>query len=798
MFETNNSRYEEENEQAKSQVKGYVFDMLIGRKIKGKIASKLLKKPSENTVDDTSTEDKKVSFSERADDAAFTFSFSKQNPTMDKTADIIPSSEISKSSMFSETAKGKTEEEIINGKQFQFSKDNLSAHQRSVADSTNNAVSPLMNPKTEVHSVSDNSLLSKKQFSYETADNRTTFSIKKGGNTTNGAVDDILESYKQKRVFTISENTRTVYKIGSTDKAMFAATANQLAARKKTQVYAYKKLFKTRQEQKQQEETTTFHYKQADEAKRQQAVEESKITVAKQTALEEHQERQLSSYAHKAEMRSSIKAAAEREKLNNYHFAKKTDTTKYSSFSAKSGDAAKTFASDTAKETAKNAAGEAAKGSVDWKSAAIGIAEGALTTAIDKSSADADTKDAEKNVVDSAAFIGKTVINGLLLAPTGGFSAIGIAGDAISLKQKVHERKEERDRRHGLLGLGNTNSGGTVAALLAIIIVVVVAMTIPVFTAIYPFYYSIEKIDGWIDESGNFVTEVFEGLKDFLLPTTKEEMVESPFEDNIDRYYDAMNKVVGEMNDIINTMLSPAAAADMNERMGYKLNVDAYNAAYNDYRVAWKIWFDNHRGDEPVEPDWKNYATPLPAKETPIFEGYKWADDTEGTSVPYGKFYDEMLVTLAAYNASLMTDGVPNLTYKTIEETDPITGEKVEREVVDTVTYTPPSGDIIYFTEQLVEEKYNSLPFWIFSTEEVTETCAGCQSEEVEVTIDLPDGTKKTQTIVREYCPGHITIYMKLDFDWDMTKFKENLYAGESFGEYYSMIWEQFQKDKAG
>lgn len=439
-------------------------------------------------------------------------------------------------------------------------------------------------------------------------------------------------------------------------------------------------------------------------------------------------------------------------------------------FSTKSADAANTFNKYNSCDTA-------------------GIISAAASKAAQATSSDADEARKKQFFIDTAVAAGKIAASGGADAPE---AVVSYANS------QLQQQKQKSSNGGKWVSFADSGSSGAVVAVIAVLLAVIVAV-VPTISVVYPFYYLAEKVTGFFDEVGNWFEDIAGKIGNFI-KGEKTELKDSPFPDTIAHYYAIMNEMVKSTNDDVNNKISGKEDKEMSDQMQYDPSYydkkNKYDANKFEYDNKGYYYDENGYHDTPpVEPDKSDYE--LPKRQQKKFEGYFWEEDTEGTSVPYEMFYDEVLCTLAAYNASIMTDGMPNVSYKT--EKDPETGE--EKQVVDKITYLPPPDEPVYLTDDEVEQYYNYLPFW--SVELITHEsyCKGCEEETVTKRRPIFDdnGNITGFEVYEEeesYCPGHVTIGISIHFNWDINKYQENLYAGSSFEMLYDSIWEQYQKDK--
>lgn len=476
--------------------------------------------------------------------------------------------------------------------------------------------------------------------------------------------------------------------------------------------------------------------------------------------------RKASEAAARSQSSSSFKTNSE---LSNY------------SFTTQSSESAKTF-------NAGNSGGDVATGAIS--AAASKVAQ--------------ETSSSEDEARKKQFFIDTAVATGKIVA-TGGADT----GEAVVsfTKSQLQQQKAHSDNTSSIAN-GN---GSFLLIILVVIILVIVSSVMPVITVAYPFYTLTVKTIGFVDKAGNFIEGTLNDIKNTIgdlfnindyQKAEKEELVDSKFKDTIKHYSKIMDDVVKESNKEIATMFGNENIAQMQEESKYNYDMDGYNQAYSQYVIEHMQWQVSDDGsDEPQAPNKSDYITSeKPKREQSKFEGYFWSDKTEGTSIPYGKLYDEVLCIAAAYNDSLMTDGKPVITYKEETVTDPDTGEEHTENVIDKIEYEPPSNDITYLTDSQVENLYRSGKFWDLSVYFDTTTCAGCETEIVHgqkpSDPNDPDSPLVDYTDEIKYCPGHVKGIVTLTFNWDTTELVENLHAGSSYQMYYDMVWEQYQKDK--
>lgn len=472
--------------------------------------------------------------------------------------------------------------------------------------------------------------------------------------------------------------------------------------------------------------------------------------------------------ASEAAARSQCSSFKTNSELSNY------------SFTTQSSESAKTF-------NAGNSGGDVATGAIS--AAASKVAQ--------ETSSSTDEARKKQFFIDAAVAAGK-------IAATGGADT----GEAVVSFTKSQLQQQSSGGKSASLANG---SGAMAIIVVAIVVVAIISSITPMLSAIYPFYTLTVNVVGYVDKAGNFIEGTLNDIKnaigdlfnkDDYRKEEKEELINSEFKDTIEHYSKIMDDVVKESNKEITTMFGKENIEQMQEESKYNYDMDGYNQAYSQYVIEHMQWQVSDDGsDEPQAPNKSEYIiSEKPKREQSKFEGYFWSDKTEGTSIPYGKLYDEVLCIAAAYNDSLMTDGKPVITYKEETVTDPDTGEEHTETVIDKIEYEPPSNDITYLTDSQVENLYRSGKFWDLSVYFDTTTCAGCETEIVHgkkpSDPNDPDSPLVDYTDEIKFCPGHVKGIVTLTFNWDTTELVENLHAGSSYQMYYDMIWEQYQSDK--
>lgn len=283
------------------------------------------------------------------------------------------------------------------------------------------------------------------------------------------------------------------------------------------------------------------------------------------------------------------------------------------------------------------------------------------------------------------------------------------------------------------------------------ILLLVVIMAIIICFVTYPFFYlSVEE--EVIDEDGNTVTE--NKIEDSEIPLT------------VAHYHGIMNGVVDKINAEIDAIF--AGGDEYN-------NTGVINPAKKaQYDKDYQNYLDNLLYDDTISEPEKDYwytedeLSNMGMERGPIFEGYRWSPDTDAKKVPYGKLYDEMLCTIAAYNSKLMNQAG--------------------------------NTDIIFMNDETVEAAYVGANFWELSNWKESVGCksgGNCCSKKVPVTVYNDKGEAvgikyESQT----YCPGHFVIMIKLKLNFDLDEVWDTYGFDDQDKKNYDEIYKQLLKDK--
>lgn len=353
-------------------------------------------------------------------------------------------------------------------------------------------------------------------------------------------------------------------------------------------------------------------------------------------------------------------------------------------------------------------------------------------------------------------------------------------------------------------------AGSVLAAIVPIILIIIIIGVIANFI-MYPFFYLTKKKDK-VDDLGNAYVE--------------NEIEDSPVADTIQHYYEVMDTVVDDYNrDVIQALqktgskynntgiVNPSEYAQWeSDCQAWQEQTEAYNAACFD-GDAYNAYVEKYGNELPaLSPPEEDYwyseeeLSSMGQRRGPIFEGFRWDKDTDGTEVPKGKLYDEMLCTISTFNAKLMTRPDTYVVANDDENTEsediesnqsPETGED---DNLENESSSNSSGDIIFMTDETVAGAYGGAEFWDFNywREDVECPSGGdCCSITVKVAQYDDDGNLTGYSEEEEkYCPSHFVIMMKLTLDFDLDKVWESYQFDDEDEKNYKDTKKQFDKDK--
>lgn len=348
-------------------------------------------------------------------------------------------------------------------------------------------------------------------------------------------------------------------------------------------------------------------------------------------------------------------------------------------------------------------------------------------------------------------------------------------------------------------------AGSVLSAVVPIILIVIIIGIIANFV-MYPFFYLTKKKDK-VDDLGNEYVE--------------NEIEDSPVADTIQHYYEVMDKVVDDYNrDVIQALqksrgkydntgvVNPSEYAQWeSDCQNWQVQTEAYQTWDYDVYVN-EYGFDPPAISPPEEDYWysEEELSSMGQRRGPIFEGFRWDKDTDGTEVPKGRLYDEMLCTISTFNAKIMTRPdtyvVVNDDTNTESEDTEVTqsSETGENDNSENESSSNGSGDIIFMTDETVAGAYGGAGFWDFEYWKENVDCPSggdCCSITVQVANYDDDGNFLGYSDEEEkYCPGHFVIMMKLTLDFDLDKVWESYQFDDEDEKNYKDTKKQFDKDK--
>ena len=313
-----------------------------------------------------------------------------------------------------------------------------------------------------------------------------------------------------------------------------------------------------------------------------------------------------------------------------------------------------------------------------------------------------------------------------------------------TLKKNI--KKKSKAKLLGMVAASGISS--VIPIVLIVLIIAIVASYV-----FYPFFY-LSVTEETTDDEGNVIN-------------TENKIEDSEIPDTISHYYGIMNGVVDKINSEIDAIF---AGGDKYNNTGV---IDPVKKAQ--YDIDYQYFLD-HAFDSPPPPIPNENSIyysdaelcEMGAERGPIFEGFRWSPDTDAARVPYGKLYDEMLCTIAAYNAKIMNQAGNN--------------------------------DIIFMDDQSVEAAYAGANFWELSNWEEGVDCTSggsCCTKKVGVPVYDDDGNVvgvkyESQT----YCPGHFVIMVKLKLNFNLDEVWNSYAFDDSDKKIFDEILKQLKKDK--
>lgn len=316
------------------------------------------------------------------------------------------------------------------------------------------------------------------------------------------------------------------------------------------------------------------------------------------------------------------------------------------------------------------------------------------------------------------------------------------------------------------------------AAAIILLLFIIIIVLIVIINAAFPFSYITTEEEVMDDEGNISIVEHHEENEVGVV---------------IEHYHRIIDKLIDEFNtDVIDAMFGSVSkynntgVVNPEVKAKYDKAVDAYNLWLEDegaWYDAYAVDYLNgevpgpgvHPGDASEYPNYYYTEEELyrsGQRRGRIFEGIRWSENTDGTEVPKGKIYNEVLAALATYNVKCWNEQTEEPTETEIpEETEP-PEETESGEETDDSGYPPLKFE--YLNDDTVSNFYDSMHFWEFSSYEVELDCdedGECCMEVITITIYDSEGVAiGTAKQDKPYCPGHYMIecMLKLNFDMDM------------------------------
>ncbi len=314
-----------------------------------------------------------------------------------------------------------------------------------------------------------------------------------------------------------------------------------------------------------------------------------------------------------------------------------------------------------------------------------------------------------------------------------------------TLKKNIKKKSKAK-----LLGMVAASGISSVIPIVLIVLIIAIVASF----VFYPFFY-LSVTEETTDDEGNVIN-------------TENKIEDSEIPDTISHYYGIMNGVVDEINSEIDAIF---AGGDKYNNTGV---IDPVKKAQ--YDVDYQYFLD-HAFDSPPPPIPNENSIyysdaelcEMGAERGPIFEGFRWSPDTDAARVPYGKLYDEILCTIAAYNAKIMNQAGNN--------------------------------DIIFMDDQSVEAAYAGAHFWELSTWSESVSCGSggkCCKKRVPdgAVYDDKGNAVGTKFKIVTYCPGHFVIMVKLKLNFNLDEVWNSYAFDDSDKKIFDEILKQLKKDK--
>lgn len=312
-----------------------------------------------------------------------------------------------------------------------------------------------------------------------------------------------------------------------------------------------------------------------------------------------------------------------------------------------------------------------------------------------------------------------------------------------TLKKNIKKKSKAK-----LLGMVAASGISSVIPIVLIVLIIAIVASF----VFYPFFY-LSITEETTDDEGN-VINIEKKIEDSDIP------------DTINHYYGIMNKVVGETNGEINAIFS---SGDEYNNTGV---IDPVRKAQ--YDADYQRYLESSLFDDTVTEPEKDYwysseeLCEMGAERGPIFEGFRWSPYTDAKEVPYEKLYDEMLCTIATYNAKVMNQAGNN--------------------------------DIIFLDDRSVEIAYAGANFWKLSywKESVACTSGGsCCAKKVSIPVYDDNGnTVGTKYEFHTYCPGHFVIMVELKLNFNLDEVWDSYDFDNNDKKIFNEMLKQLRKDK--
>jgi len=376
-----------------------------------------------------------------------------------------------------------------------------------------------------------------------------------------------------------------------------------------------------------------------------------------------------------------------------------------------------------------------------------------------KAAADAAKKAAEEAAKKAAM---KEAANGVATAGSSGAAAAGSGGAAAAAGSSTPV---------GLIILA-------AAAIIVVVFIILIIVLILIIAAAFPFSY-ITTEEEVVDDEGNVsIVEHHEENEVSVVIQHYHQVINELIDNFNAEEIDALFASASAYNN--SGVVNPAVQAEYNKK---KADYEAY---LSDDSAWWDANYDAYvsgKVDIPTNPGSANdypgyYYTEeelykAGQERGPIFEGIFWSEETDGTEVPKGKIYNEVLAALATYNVKCWNEQTEEPAETEVQEETEPPEETGAGEETGESGYPPIKFE--YLNDDTVSGFYEGMKFWDFKAIEVYDL--DCPEEGVcclkLVEKHYTDPDSGATTIWYEevpYCPGHwgIECTLKLNFDMDM------------------------------